>query len=296
MLPKNVLAMSTSHVGAGEGIPVSTKFHGLEVLGSSVPMSMKPPSEECQGFIIYPDKPGVVALMVTDRNPSRPLVQHGLFLGVEADADGKFFIVDDKMWIPPHGRIGQMYDHSRIDVLINGVVYLWGKHYAERDGDYAYVADPNLLCRYLAGDVDAEAVKAAAVEHEQESSARETIKRIKDVLGVTFSNEAIVNFIAEYHKGYTKLGEKERQIYQPLVRYLEGFGLFASFGGVRPEYFADDCEKRIGSATDLLCSVRLAYNDRGLIGRIFLRHRIRKAYEAYKAAAQETAHFAPDKL
>lgn len=181
-----------------EGITVAGLYdRTITILGTSVPLSARI-GDSVDAFTATPTKPGVIAVVI--RIPGRGKggsypTDVSFLLAVEK-ADVGFRVNTDTPWVCS-GRLGQITDHSHVQVRIGDEYFVPMPEYdyqrKKLDG-CRFVEDPNLLCQYLAGDVGAEAVKAAATEHAEEVEAR---KKLPEVMATLEKEQAITRNQAE---------------------------------------------------------------------------------------------------
>lgn len=282
-------------------IGVNSPKFTMRFVGATAPASVSG-NEKVTSFILQPtgdhdEELVAVSLWGPETDGKNP--RYGdfpFFLKVTRDDQAGFSVDLKNAWLPSAGRIGQVVPGSSTNPYVR--VRIGETFFASNTDEIgaSYVDDTSLLLRYLIGRATPEDVNSAAVEHEEEVSACETLKRIME------SCKAICNdpsdlpvTIAELISNHVRL-QYMADIYYPLVEFLEKYGLFGSFGGVKQEYLAEDLDRRIGSVVALLRDIQWAYSDQGFLARLLLRRRLRTAYRAYKERAQETAHFAPGKL
>lgn len=123
---------------------------------------------------------GVIAMVVVVGKSSKKTMDAQFLLRIEKVGD-EYKVDMEKVFVPNQDRSGQMdshlyHDHGArfsngINVKIEGAIYTS----LEEIPDTFYVPDPDLLCKFMVGDVDAEAVKKAAQECEAEATAREKL-------------------------------------------------------------------------------------------------------------------------
>ncbi|TAN58586.1 hypothetical protein EPN15_00575 [Patescibacteria group bacterium] len=116
------------------------------------------------------------------------------FLPVEWRGDMPFVDLES-LWIPPFSdRLGAL-NYFGLMVEIDGIIYTTNLFDKDKEGK-RYISNCNLLCKYLAGDVDADAVKSAATELIEEEEAKKRIleleERIKDLNKLLSEKDQII--------------------------------------------------------------------------------------------------------
>ncbi len=151
----------------------------ITFIGATMPVSVKP-GDEVNFFTLAPEKEkqGIVAVAVYTKNYCRqkgdPGIQLSFFLRVEnPDTTGPHIDLEDP-WIPGSDRLGQIIG-TNIHVRIDGELFSTFKRYSALESGYNYVPDPNIICKYLIGEVGPDEVRAAVSEHIAEMQAREKL-------------------------------------------------------------------------------------------------------------------------
>jgi hypothetical protein len=174
--------------------------------------------------------------------------------------DGVPFVDLKEPWVPFKGRLGQAHRFG-IEVMIRGKVYTtvdvsglppdhsWMRY----KRDYC-VPDGNIVCKYLVGEVDADAVIAAATKHEEEVSASERLPELERELARTRQQlEEVSKDRRRLSDRYTEvLGERDRAaIWKELALQLDG--AFAHLFFVR--WFARRPLARIKDLREVSCDI-----------------------------------------
>lgn len=162
----------------------------IKLLGSSVTCSLRP-GDSGTFFVLEPERPGVVAISVEAHNnvvrhdkwASVPKIDFFLNVIKKGDGESAEFVIDsDNHGVTMPGRLGKINNNDRLDVIIDGQLFVSKKPYdLDKCGTFRLV-DGSILCQYLAGDIDAEAVKAAASKVEAKQTAEERVKELESEL------------------------------------------------------------------------------------------------------------------
>jgi len=139
----------------------------MMVVGSSIPMSVPPFARDVSSFYLRRvdgEDLGVVALSLKyhkGMGRNRTVEEISGFLPVYWDKD-KPVDRDNPIWLPRHDRLGQVNSNG-VEVRTDNRLYTSHLYRmpAEHDQERFSVEDTNLLCRYLVGLVEEDALKAA---------------------------------------------------------------------------------------------------------------------------------------
>jgi len=163
----------------------------MDVIGSSLPISAVDRCKAFQGFgdlgpysftidasQLEDGRRGVIALAFYQKGIGQQNPYMAAHL-IEIRKKGEEPIVGlEHTFIPDPDRMGEVV-RLFINVRIGDAVYTTNPKPAPGQ---RYVADPDLLCRYLVGQVDDEAITEAAEVAVEEASAREQLSAIRRVL------------------------------------------------------------------------------------------------------------------
>ena len=178
MKPSDLL---TSRV-EGDGIALIGQYeHKIRFIGSSIQINARKGVSTNIIYITVPkDESGIIAIEVLRNYGKRDCVSFEFFLYFENKGEKGSQIKLDDPWIPNADRTGFIFNHYGIDTIIDGVKYTSSEQY--RKPQDHFVPDSNLLCQYIFGDVEADAVIEAAEEHEEEEKAQEELPKVKEEL------------------------------------------------------------------------------------------------------------------
>ncbi|MDO8584958.1 MAG: hypothetical protein Q7R85_02440 [bacterium] len=169
MRPKDLLVASYDSVKKTAVITPIPPEGWITVCGASCRMNVET-GEGIHALVVVPEEGSkdVIALVVSYLPP---IGKYGhredqcFFIEVTGGVDKPVDLED--VWIPPADRLATVTDSS-VMVEIEGVRYI-GHRYPNCGGaSSGYYVGPNLLCKYLAGKVTAEEVKAAAKEFKKD--------------------------------------------------------------------------------------------------------------------------------
>lgn len=156
----------------------------IRVLGSSVPLSAVPgyKSSSFSFSMEEGQRPGLIAVSVM-RPEGKGVIGGEYFLPTRMK-DGAPYVDLEEPWVPLKGRLGQVHGEG-VEILIGGKTFTTvdvpssSAYNAERFARDYFVPDPNIICRYLAGDVGADAVIHAAVQYKVEVNARARVSELE---------------------------------------------------------------------------------------------------------------------
>ena len=191
-------------------IIVATLRHdSMSVVGASCPVSVSL-GKSCNSFFISPkeEKEGIVALSIAaqESNGKQSWTRYYDFiLSVRSPKGGKPVIELSEFWIPPAERLPEIVEHSALVVRAGGEVFTNSRHKFPEPTHF--VPNPNLLCKFLVGEVTSDDLWAAATAHEKEMSAREMISELERTIAGLLRFEEINADL------WRKVSELERQIF-----------------------------------------------------------------------------------
>ena len=175
MNPNAIISAEVS----GKVITIVGAFSGTRItfLGGSCPASVKP-GQTADSISLSPgDKEEVVAIRTTsiERHGKNPSCNYDHFILPIVPKNGEPWIICDKTFVPKRDRIGQIVPDLGLTVRIGDEFFLspillnpYYKGEAREDACRGYrmlsVDGANLLCRFMAGQVEADEVKKAATE------------------------------------------------------------------------------------------------------------------------------------
>lgn len=141
----------------------------ISVIGCSTNQSVILDEPVYTFTIILPDtfeKKGVIAIRSGDVDARAFLLtfEHGVLFPIDLSVT----------WTPIDGRIGQIYPDGALVVMVDGISYGTDPLYCDH-----VIDDPNLLCKYLSGDVDSTALIATAQQALRDTSE---IEKLRDEL------------------------------------------------------------------------------------------------------------------
>lgn len=160
---------------------------------------------------------GFIAINMADYSGKR--VDHfSFFLKIEWNEDSALPFIDlDSQWVPMDSERLGVIGIFGIRIKIGGLIFSSSKF--DKEPDMRYVSDNNLLCGYLAGDIEADVVEKAATEYIEEESAKarlpELEKKIQELTALVVEKEKLLA-----KKEELVLAEKEsaEKYYQQGVR------------------------------------------------------------------------------
>jgi len=155
----------------------------IYVAGSSLPINVAPlkdvSSVSSFSVVAKEGENGIVAIKVSFASgKSNDTVE--FFLEVTSE-DGKARINLEDSWFPKNDRLGNVDSYNTMYATIDGKWYCTDKNTAEKVGGI-YFPDGKLLCKYLIGDVDAQAVIDAAEKAVEEKNALAELAELKKEL------------------------------------------------------------------------------------------------------------------
>ncbi len=177
MKPSDVLAAKSSETA----VLLSGFFDDrIRVIGASLTMSARP-GDYTHSFTLYLSdeiEMGVVALSVhTKRFGDKKYGSSIPFLLAIRSRQGEAWLDLDEQWISP--KPAYIYDGHWLEVKVGEERFSTCKPFESNLRQVRYVADANLLCRYLVGAATADDVRAAAEETVAEVSRKERITELE---------------------------------------------------------------------------------------------------------------------
>lgn len=179
------MVCATAHPETGTICVAGLRNASIHVIGASVPMSAKP-GDTVSSFYLSPitGRKGVVAISAhRSEGGKHGRYEVGSFLLFVGFIEGEPFINLETEWVPLVGRLGQVTSSEvSVDIL--------GKRFSTKEPFHvdtdpkpaSYVVDANLLCKYLAGDIDAGDVWDALQQKSEEVVARERLPLVESEL------------------------------------------------------------------------------------------------------------------
>lgn len=168
----------------GPAIVRANKSGFIEVHGSTCVLSVPIASPTdgcctCNSFSVdLANNCGMIALTVNTFPHKEVRQQIDFILAVRRDAIGMVLVDLDQEWVPKCGRIGGMSAHL-LRVNIAGQWYTEHTEYSHKKRAGERYVDGDTLCRYLADEIDADAVIAAATTVEEEIAAKEQVPALQ---------------------------------------------------------------------------------------------------------------------
>lgn len=167
--------------------------NNLRIIGSSV-ANFIPNNNRSNSVALSIKKgdKGFIAVVVT--NPSiKHVEQFDFFLDIGWTEDSETpHIGLDSQWVPKDPERLGVIDFFGIRTNIDGVIFS-SSEYDKKLG-MRYVGDHNLLCKYLAGDIEADVVEKAAAEYIEEESAKSRLpeleKKIQELTALIAEKES----------------------------------------------------------------------------------------------------------
>ena len=193
MKPSQLLCAKSS----AEGVVMIEGLYNnkLKIFGSSVAnFILNESNSNSVALSIKEGDKGFIAVVVS--TPNGKHVEHFYyFLGIEWTEDsGTPRIGLDSQWVPMDPERLGVIDFFGIRTNIDGVIFS-SSEYDKKPG-MRYVGDHNLLCRYLAGDIEADALEKAATEYIEEESAKaklpELEKKIQELTTLLTEKEVLL--------------------------------------------------------------------------------------------------------
>lgn len=202
----------------GDSLSVSGKWEtSVAVLGASVPTSAGQSNDLMTSFYVSPNrtKKGVVAIrMFAPGQGKHSYAVSGEFLVTTGWKDGEPYINLDEAWTPLSGRLGQVSSRG-ISVEIFGVVFCSQKPYQSSDSKAvsAFCVVPgDVICRYLAGDIEAHEVLEAVTKRQEEEQARLRLPEFEERLAAVQADAD--NWRRRYDRLRDDLGGQVSQLAQ----------------------------------------------------------------------------------
>lgn len=195
--------VQASSIEGKPGVTLSIKERAflISCLGASIPVAVEASSKVTSIPMTLSftkedkGREGVVAIKAYDMSPTSRSSQFqdlSCFLSV-AWREGKAWIDLVEDWVPSFpGRVGVIVD-DHIEVVIDDVRYT-----SDPEAESS-VVDGDTLCQYLAGDIDAEAVEAAATERKEEIAAQERVAEL------TAENDELEHRVLDLRGEYSRL-------------------------------------------------------------------------------------------
>lgn len=222
MRPSKILA-AKSNGNTVSIIPIGDAnyfyFGGASVPTNEIPGRFK----SVHSLTLVVEKKGIVAVSVS-YTIGKSNYNTDFFLSLE-NKDGKVKVDLDDQWFPKAERLGNISDYGVVNVMIDDKWYTTDEGYKLDPGKdqgsikkgKIFVPDANLLCKYLIGNIDAQAVIDAAQEVTEEKSAREQIaelekekKKLTDLLDAAEFVAKTANQAVE--KALKELASKEAEV------------------------------------------------------------------------------------
>ena len=225
-------------VGKNGVIVLTARYdYMLRVLGSSLPTSFSgqqgrilPTATHTFSMCVRQGDAGVVVLGVEmpDKKTMRCL---NFFIPVAWDKDEEKPRVNLKdPWVPPNPDRLLKASTSHVEIVYGGVRFTNRQDSEKKQGEVKvrYVPDGDMICKYANGDIEADELKAAAVEYEEEVSAREQVLELKQHIesvwsAVDLANDLLASKNQQLAKQWSQLSEAQRhlQLWQTKRKRME---------------------------------------------------------------------------
>ena len=199
---------------AENGVIVLEGFDGNKIryIGSSVAKSVPCDTEvNSVAFSLKKGDKGFIAIRAYVKR-AKSEDAFSFFLPVEWRGEMPFIDLEST-WIPPYpDRLGAI-NYSGLMTEIDGIVYT-GNHWDKDKKGMRYVSDHNLICKYLAGDVDADAVKMAVEDNKEDEDKKKISdleKKIQELTTLLIEKE---NLLAKEKKAAEKYCQQEVVVYE----------------------------------------------------------------------------------
>ena len=192
--------------------------HRIRIVGSSVAkFTANEDYSNSVALSIKKGDRGFVAVNVLTHN-GKNTEEFVFFLKIGWGEDGEHPLIDfDSQWVPESPERLGIIKHYGIRVEIGGLIFTSNQYdnkYDKTPG-IRYVSDHNLICRYLAGDIEADVVEKAAAEYVEEESAMaklpELEKKIQELTTLLIEKE---NLLAKEKKAAEKYCQQEMVVYE----------------------------------------------------------------------------------
>lgn len=219
MRPGAQLKFKPSNDGA---ILVSGLGHtDFRINGSSMPNSATDQSKyvDVATFTAPSDKKsyGVLAIYARDHDSKKE--KNISFLLAITWKDGKPDIDEQSPWVSPADRLGQAY-YDCVSVKVGDVVYISSEEVAKKHG-YKYVPDGNLICKFLAKDVELDALEKAVQEVEKKKSKQEKLVESLENARDALTNQLELSKVL--HGQEIQDLQKEKEFAWKIVRQVDAF-------------------------------------------------------------------------
>lgn len=185
--------------GSENGVIVLEGFerNKIRYIGSSIAKSVPCDNEvNSVAFSLKEGDKGFIAVSVLTPNGKNTEV-FVFFLKIEWDEIDERPLLDlDSQWVPKFPERLGVITYYGIKTEIDGLIF--SSHKNDKKPGMRYVGDHNLLCKYLAGDIEADAVEKAATERIDEENARLKLSELEKEI------QKLTAFIGEQDKLLTK--------------------------------------------------------------------------------------------
>jgi len=194
---------------AENGVIVLEGFDGNKIryIGSSVAKSVPCDTEvNSVAFSLKKGDKGFIAIRAYVKR-AKSEDAFSFFLPVEWRGEMPFIDLEST-WIPPYpDRLGAI-NYSGLMTEIDGIVYT-GNHWDKDKKGMRYVRDHNLICKYLAGDVDADAVKMAVEDNKEDEDKKKINELEEKIQGLERLVCEKVELITDYRETGNRLSKIE---------------------------------------------------------------------------------------
>lgn len=175
MITDDRLVVEVESSEGGKAVFLRTKYadETFRIIGTSIPLSVKSNHPEQLGSVIFNitgNAIGVIALVINYNTSGKNYV-FPVFVSLKGSEEKP--VILNKSFIPEKGRIGQVY-FDGIEVIIDNEVYS-----SRKTSPANYKADPDILCQYLVGKIEAEKVKESSIKLAEEKNARELLAELQ---------------------------------------------------------------------------------------------------------------------
>ena len=210
-------------VSAGSAVLSNDHYNLLTFIGASCNAGLSPMTMHVSMIPFTPEKGKDAVVAVTSYyNPpgKTPTQNDQFFIGVTWEGE-KLIVNLDQNFVSPLGRLGSINDHGNIETLANGQRFIsinLGYYSVEGPGlqkekdrliakGYRLIDDPNLICKYLVGDVIAEDLELAATEDKRTETERKLDETEKLVIALRESARQAMGWVETFKNDNLELGQ-----------------------------------------------------------------------------------------
>jgi hypothetical protein len=194
----------------------------IKLVGTSVFASVNP-GTITSSITFQPAKPGIVALLVYADNYRQkgcgaPNV--GFIFWIR-EKEGRFYVDEESLGQTASGRLGAISSYSCLEVRAEGRMFLNRNPASYEEYTDFRIADSNVLCQFLAGDITLEELEANASELEEDKAAAEKLPLVEAELKGKLENiERLVEDFRTYREKQHALSKELWEVSRSPFGYL----------------------------------------------------------------------------